>query len=380
MSAPIEPFDITVPDEVLADLKERLGRTRWPDQIPGTGWDYGTDLAYLQELCAHWRDEYDWRTHEARLQAWDHFRTEIDGQPIHFIHAPSPVEGAMPLLISHGWPGSVVEFLQVIDPLRDPAAHGGDPADAFHVVAPSLPGYTWSGPTTDRGWHPRRIAEAFAELMARLGYDRYVAQGGDWGSMITTQLGLVDREHLAGIHLNMLIAIPSGEDDLTEDEQAALADAMAMMTDGAGYQQIQGTRPQTLSYGLTDSPAGLAGWIAEKFHAWTDNDGTIESAVSRDDLLTNITAYWVTGTINASTRLYYEAMTSGLWGPAGERVEVPTGAAVFPREILRASRRFAERSFDVVHWSTFDRGGHFAAMEEPDLLVGDVRAFARIVR
>lgn len=376
----IEPFDITVADEVLVDLKDRLGRTRWPDQIPDTGWDYGTNRAYLQELCAYWRDEYDWREHEARLKAWDHFRTEIDGQRIHFIHAPSPVAGARPLLLSHGWPGSVVEFLHVIEPLRDPEAHGGDPADAFHVVAPSLPGYGWSGPTTDRGWHPKRIAVAFAELMARLGYDGYVAQGGDWGAMITTQLGLQDAGHVAGIHLNMLIALPGPDDELTEEEQRAMADAMAVMTDGAGYQQIQGTRPQTLSYGLNDSPAGLAGWIAEKFHSWTDNDGTIESAVSRDDLLTNITTYWVTGTINSSTRLYYEAMKAGLFGPQGARVEVPTGGAVFPKEILRASRRFAERAYDVVHWSTFDRGGHFAALEVPDLLTADIREFARRLR
>jgi pimeloyl-ACP methyl ester carboxylesterase len=373
----IQPFDITVDEAVLDDLKDRLGRTRWPDQIPDTGWDYGTNLAYLQELCAYWRDEYDWRAHEARLKSWDHFRTEIDGTGVHFIHAPSPVEGARPLLISHGWPGSVVEFLHVIDPLRDPAAHGGDPADAFHVVAPSLPGYAWSGPTADRGWDPRRIAAAFIELMRRLGYDGYLAQGGDWGSMITTQIGLQDTERCAGIHLNMVIAIPGGDDELTEQEQQAMADAMAIMTDGAGYQQIQGTRPQTLSYGLTDSPAGLCGWIAEKFHAWTDNDGTIESAVSRDDLLTNVTTYWVTGTINSSTRLYYEAMKSGLFGLQGGRVEVPTAGAIFPKEILRASRRFAERQYDVRHWSEFDRGGHFAALEEPDLLVDDLRSFNR---
>jgi microsomal epoxide hydrolase len=213
--------------------------------------------------------------------------------------------------------------------------------------------------------------------MARLGYDQYVAQGGDWGSMITTQIGLQDPDHAAGIHLNMVIAIPGGDDELTEEETQAMTDAMTIMTDGAGYQQIQGTRPQTLSYGLMDSPAGLCGWIAEKFHAWTDNDGTIESAVSRDDLLTNITTYWVTGTINSSTRLYYEAMKSGLFGLQGGKVEVPTAGAVFPREILRASRRFAERQYNITHWSDFDRGGHFAALEEPDLLVDDLRSFNR---
>ncbi len=375
----IRPFDITVAEEVLVDLHDRLGRTRWPDQIPDTGWEYGTNLAYLQELCAYWRDEYDWRTHEARLQAWDHFATEIDGQRIHFIHAPSPVEGARPLLLSHGWPGSVVEFLSVIDPLRDPEAHGGSAEDAFHVVAPSLPGYAWSGPTTDRGWDPKRIALAFVALMDRLGYDGYLAQGGDWGSMISTQIGLLDPDHCAGIHLNMLIAVPGPDDVLTEEEQSAMADAMTIMGDGAGYQAIQGTRPQTLGYGLHDSPAGLAGWIAEKFHAWTDNDGTIESAVSRDDLLTNITTYWVTGTINSSTRLYYEAKKSGLFGLQGAKVEVPSAGAVFPGEILRASRRFAERIYNIQHWSTFDRGGHFATLEEPDLVVEDIRAFGRLL-
>ncbi len=375
----IQPFDITVPEHVLDDLKDRLGRTRWPDQIPDTGWEYGTDLAYLQELCAYWRDEYDWRTHEARLQAWDHCSTEIDGQQLHFIHAPSPVEGARPLILSHGWPGSVVEFLHVIEPLRDPEAHGGSAEDAFHVVAPSLPGYGWSGPTVDRGWDPKRIALAFAALMDRLGYDGYLAQGGDWGSMISTQIGLQDPDHCAGIHLNMIIAVPGPDDEMTEEETQALTDAITLMSDGAGYQAIQGTKPQTLGYGLNDSPAGLAGWIAEKFHAWTDNDGTIESAVDRDDLLTNITAYWVTGTINSSTRLYYEAKKSGLFGPQGARVEVPTAGAVFPHEILRASRRFAERAYNVQHWSTFDRGGHFAALEEPDLLVEDIRSFNRVL-
>jgi pimeloyl-ACP methyl ester carboxylesterase len=378
MSA-IEPFDITVPEEVLDDLKERLGRTRWPDQIPDTGWEYGTNLAYLQDLCAYWRDEYDWRTHEARLKSWDHFRTEIDGQNIHFIHARSPVEGARPLILSHGWPDSVAGFWHVIDPLRDPEAHGGSAEDAFHIVVPSLPGYGWSGPTVDRGWDPKRIARAFAELMARLGYDDYVAQGGDWGSMITTQIGLQDAEHVAGIHLNMVIAVPGPDDELTEDETQAMTDAITLMTDGAGYQEIQGTRPQTLGYGLTDSPAGLAGWIAEKFYAWTDNDGTIESAVARDDLLTNITIYWVTGTINSSTRLYYEAKKTGRFGLQGAKVEVPTGGAIFPREIVRASRRFAERVYNVQHWSTFERGGHFAALEEPDLLVEDIRSFNRVL-
>ena len=380
MGDQIEQFRIEVGQEVLDDLYERLDRTRWPDQIPGTGWDYGTDLAWLQDLCRYWRDEYDWREHEAALNQWDHFRTEIDGQNVHFIHARSPHEDATPLLITHGWPGSVSEFLHVIEPLRDPTAHGGEAADAFHVVAPSLPGYGWSGPTVEPGWDSRRVAEAWAVLMDRLGYGSYVAQGGDWGAMISTQLGLVDADHVAGLHLNMVIAVPPDDTDwsqLTEEENAALVDAAAFLEEGSGYQAIQGTKPQTLGYGLTDSPAGLAGWIGEKFLAWTDNDGTPESAVARDDLLTNITIYWVTGTINSSTRLYYESRKAGYFGPHRDKVEVPTGAAIFPKEIFRPARSFAEAVYDVVHWSTFDRGGHFAAMEEPDLLVEDVRAFRR---
>ena len=383
MTDAIKSFEIAVADEVLEDLRERLGRTRWPDQIPGAEWDYGTELSYIQDLCEYWRTEYDWREHEARFNAFDHFRTEIDGQNVHFIHARSPLAEATPLIITHGWPGSVTEFLRVIDPLRDPEAHGGDPADAFHVVAPSLPGYGWSGPTADRGWGPGRVAKAWAQLMARLGYGRYIGQGGDWGSMITLRLGQTDSDHVAGVHVNMLIALPPEGDDgsgVTEEEMAGLAAAGEFFENETGYQQIQGTKPQTLGYGLTDSPAGLAAWIAEKFLAWTDNDGTIESAVDRDDLLTNITVYWVTGTINSSIRLYYEAMKSGEWSGWGQSVDVPVGAAVFPKEIIRSPRKYAEAAYDLRHWTVMPEGGHFAAMEEPSLLVDDIRAFARTLK
>jgi microsomal epoxide hydrolase len=376
--AVIEPFTVTVPEAEITGLQTRLRGTRWPAEAPVADWRYGTDLTYLRELCAYWADGYDWRVHEARLNAFDQFTTEVDGQHLHFIHARSPEPEARPLIISHGWPGSVVEFLHVIDPLRDPVAHGGDPADAFHVVAPSLPGYGWSGPTGDVGWDPARIADCFAALMERLGYDRYVAQGGDWGSMITTQMGLRHADRLDGIHLNMIIAIPpEGVTDFTESELAGLASAGEYLETGSGYAQIQGTRPQSIGYGLTDSPAGLAGWIIEKFRAWTDNDGTIESAIDRDDLLTNLSVYWFTRTAGSSARLYYEAMKSDQFGLQPGRVEVPTGGAIFPAEIVRPSRRFAEATFNIVHWSEFDRGGHFAALEEPDLLVGDIREFVR---
>lgn len=383
MSDEIRDFRVEVPQPVLDDLNERLARTRWPDEIPESNWSYGTDLAYLQELCEYWRTEFDWRAQEERFNRWPHHLTEIDGAQVHFIHARSPEPNAMPLLITHGWPGSVAEFLDVIDPLRDPAAHGGDPADAFHVVAPSIPGYGWSGPTRASGWDVRRVAEAWATLMARLGYDRYISQGGDWGAIITGNMPLVDAEHLAGIHVNMLIAFPpnAGELDVSEQEQADLAATMEFMTTGSAYQEIQGKNPQTLGYGLTDSPAGLAGWITEKFHHWTHHpDGNLETAVTRDQLLTNITTYWVTNTINSSVRLYCESQRSGRFGPIGERVEVPTGAAIFPGELFKIPRAYAEAAYNIVQFNRYDRGGHFAALEVPELLVPDIRDFARKVR
>ena len=378
----ITPFRVDVPDAVLDDLYERLARIRFPEQLPDAGWDYGTERSYLQELVEHWRTRYDWRAREARMNELDHFLAEVDGQRVHFVHARSPEPDALPLVISHGWPGSIVEFLDVVGPLSDPRAHGGDPADAFHVVTPSLPGYAFSGPTQERGWDVRRIAEAFAMLMAGLGYDRYGAQGGDWGSMISTQLALVDPEHVCGVHLNMLVAsAPPGDDlsTLTEAEQRALADAAAYFEHDSGYMKIQATKPQTIGYALDDSPAGLAAWIVEKFRSWSDCDGDVERSFTKDQLLDDIMCYWVTGTAHSSARLYYETTRSGRFGP-GERVEVPTGAAVFPREIFRVPRRWAEHSFNLVHWTEMPRGGHFAAMEVPDLFVDDVRTFFRALR
>jgi epoxide hydrolase len=378
-NAEITPFRIDIPETDLDDLRDRLARTRWPDELPGAGWDYGIPLEYTRELAEYWRTGYDWRVHEARLNGFGQFTTTIDGQRIHFLHIRSASSGALPLVITHGWPGSVVEFMEIIGPLTDPAAFGGSASDAFHLVIPSIPGYGFSGPTADRGWDVRRVARAWAVLMARLGYQRYGAQGGDWGAIISRELGLADPEHVAGVHLNMLITRPPEDlGELTEEETRRLQAARQFRATGSGYNMIQATRPQTLAYGLTDSPAGQLAWITEKFYEWTDG-GLPHEAVDRDQLLTNVTLYWLTGTAGSSARLYYETARSRAWNPVA-RSTVPTGVAVFPREIAPAIRRFAGQADNITHWSEFDRGGHFAAMEVPDLLVGDVREFFRPLR
>ncbi len=376
MSDAVEKYSIHVEDEVLDDLKRRLEATRFPDQIPDTGWDYGAELTFVQQIVGYWRDKYDWRAAEAELNVLDHFRTRIDAQQIHFVHARSRHEGAFPLILSHGWPGSIVEFLDVIGPLVDPEAHGGRAEDAFHVVCPSLPGYGFSEPTRSRGWNARRIAAAFAELMSRLGYARYGAQGGDWGAIIGTEQALLDAEHVAGLHLNMPIAIPTPSDPPTEEERAVLAALAEWEAVETGYSRIQATKPQTLGYALHDSPVGLLAWIAEKFRAWTDCDGVIENAVSRDELLTNVTLYWVTGTAPSSGRLYREMRKSDAFGPQ-PRLETPLGFAAFPKEVVRAPRAWLEPSYNIVHWTDMPRGGHFAALEQPELLVEDLRACFR---
>ena len=381
MSDATQQFRIHVEDAALADLRRRLDATRWPEQIEGTGWEYGAELGYVRELVTHWRDRFDWRAAEARLNHFDHFRTEIDGQRIHFLHAPSPHANALPLLISHGWPGTVVEFLEVIEPLREPEKFGGKAEDAFHVVCPSLPGYGFSEPTKSRQWDLQRMAEAFATLMARLGYDRYGAQGGDWGALVTTNLGVLDAKHLAGIHLNMPMALPQpNQDDLTDEEKADLAWHEVWEREETGYQRIQGTKPQTLGFSLMDSPAGLAAWIVEKFRTWSDCDGNPENVFTRDQLLTNISVYWFTGTITSSMRLYYEVFKGGRVGFIGNRIEVPTGVARFPKEIFRFPRSWVENHYNVTHWTKMPKGGHFAAMEQPALYLEDVRAFFRSVR
>ena len=379
--ADIRPFRVDVPQADLDDLHDRLARTRWPDELPGVGWAYGIPLGYVKELAGYWRTAYDWRRHEARLNEFPQFTTTVDGQNVHFLHVRSPEADALPLVITHGWPGSIVEFMEILGPLADPRAHGGDPADAFDVVAPSIPGYGFSGPTHETGWDVRRVARAVAELMGRLGYDRYGAHGGDWGARISRDLGLLEPDHVAGVHVTMLTPRVQPEDQatLTEEERRRLERLERFRREGMGYGMIQSTRPQALAYGLTDSPAGQLAWIVEKFKEWTDSTDRPEDAVDRDQLLTNVAVYWLTGTAGSSARLYYESARLGGWAPE-QPSTVPTGVAVFPYEIAPPIRRFAERTNNIVHWSEFDRGGHFAAMEEPDLVIGDVREFFRRLR
>ena len=374
----IAPFRVEVDQLVLDDLHERLARTRFPQQLPDAAWDYGTELGYLRDFVAYWRDAYDWRTREARLNELEHFTTDIDGQRIHFIHARSPEPDALPLVITHGWPGSVVEFLDVIGPLRDPKAHGGDAADAFHVVCPSMPGYAFSGPTAERGWHPGRVAEAWAQLMARLGYDRYLAQGGDWGSIVTLQVARTDPAHCAGVHINMAPPLPATEDQ-TDEEKEFLAGMVTYNDNDSGYFKEQSTKPQTIGYSLDDSPAGLAAWIVEKFRTWSDCAGDVERSFTKDQLIDNLMLYWVTGTAHSAGRMYYEfdkglkAGTLDLFSP----LTVPVGYTRYPKEIMRTSERWAQAQYPLSYFKEQPRGGHFAAMEVPELYIDDIRAWAR---
>jgi pimeloyl-ACP methyl ester carboxylesterase len=380
----LEPFRIAVPDAVLQDLSERLARTRFPDEIADSGWTYGTDLAFLRGLVAHWYERYDWRAAEAALNRFPQFRAEVGGLGIHFIHARGAGPGPFPLVITHGWPGSVAEFTKIIGPLSDPARHGGDPADSFDVVAPSMPGYGFSDHARAPGMDAERIAALWAELMRGLGYTRFGAQGGDWGAMVSTYLGANHADAVAGIHLNMVVAFPPDPsnplDGLTQDEVIDMMPMQDWLRDEAGYQRIQGTKPQTLGYALNDSPAGLCAWIVEKFRTWSDCDGDVERRFTKDELLTNVMLYWVPQAATSSARLYYEMMHAGKFPPQGFRVEVPTGCAIFPREILKPPRAWVERLYNVARWTRFERGGHFAAMEEPRALVEDIRAFFRPLR
>jgi pimeloyl-ACP methyl ester carboxylesterase len=379
MEQALIPFTVAIGDADLSDLVDRLRRTRWPEAEPVDDWSQGVPLAYLQSLCEYWADGYDWRAREARINAFAQFKTSIDSLGVHFLHVRSPNEHALPLVLTHGWPGSVVEFLDVIGPLTDPAAHGGDPADAFHVVCPSLPGYGFSDKPTTTGWGVERIGQAWAALMARLGYDRYGAQGGDWGAGVTTNIGQTDPEHVVGIHLNMLTARPHADDlaDMTESEQASVASLQYYQDWDSGYSKQQSTRPQTLGYGLADSPAGQCGWILEKFWSWTDTDGDPVAALGADRILDNVMLYWLSGTAASSARLYWESFRRA----RGGNVEVPTGVSIFPKEIFRASRRWAERQFtDIRQWHELSAGGHFAAFEQPETFVDEVRSFFRLVR
>jgi len=378
----VRPFKIHVDDSVLTDLKQRLARTRFPGEITNSSWDYGTNLAYLKELVAYWRDKYDWRAAEHRLNQFDQFTTTIDGLDIHFIHQRSRNANAMPLVISHGWPGSFVEFTKIIPLLTDPAAHGGNAADAFHVVAISLPGFGFSGKPTERGYGPERIAAIVAKLMARLGYTRYGLQGGDWGASVSRFAAMNDASHVVGLHSNFCLAgPPPGVKDPNEGVPPAEIERtrarQAFFETERGYFLEQSTKPQTIGYALDDSPAGLAAWIVEKFRSWSDSNGDVEKSFSRDDLLTNITLYWVTQTATSSARIYYENQRAPA---APRRVEVPTACAVFPKEISIPPRRWAEAQYNVTRWTEMPRGGHFAALEEPQLLADDIRAFFRTLR
>lgn len=378
MAEDITPFKISVAQSELDDLRSRLQHTRWPDAETVGDWSQGAPLKYVKSLCAYWADGYDWPAREARLNEVPQYVANIDGLDIHFLHVRSPHAGAMPLVLTHGWPGSVVEFLEVIGPLTDPAAFGGDAADAFHVVVPSLPGYGFSGKPVSTGWGLRRTALAWAALMARLGYDRYGAQGGDWGAMVTTAIGLQDPEHVAGIHLNMVIGFPGPDDgEPTEEEQAALARVQSYMAVDSGYSKQQSTRPQTLGYALVDSPAGQCAWILEKFWSWSDTAGDPVGALGADRILDNVMLYWLPATGASSARMYWESFNHPVLDP----VSVPMGASVFPKEIFHCSRRWASRQFqDIRYWNKPPRGGHFAAFEQPALFVDEVRGFFRTVR
>jgi len=381
MGEAIERFRVEVDDSILDDLRGRLARTRFPDQIDGDGWEAGIPVKYLRELVEYWSDTYDWRTQETRLNQFDHFRTRIDGQSIHFIHSRSPHPDAFPLLITHGWPGSIVEFLDLIPRLTDPRAHGGRPEDAFHVVAPSLPGYGFSEAPRTRGWDVRRIAEAFISLMDRLGYTRYGAQGGDWGAQVTSRVGAFDPEHCAAIHLNMPVgARPVDPGELSTEEQADLADMARFQRQESGYANEQGSKPQTIGAALNDSPAGLLAWIVEKFRTWSDCDGHPENCFTREQLITNVMLYWVTQTSTSSARLYWETNQSGVLKEKLPFIGVPTGVARYPKEVLRWPRSWVEQQYNVTHWADMPRGGHFAAMEQPELFGDDLREFFRTVR
>jgi pimeloyl-ACP methyl ester carboxylesterase len=383
--ASIEPFTIEVSDAVLQDLHERLAKTRFPDQLKGAGWNYGTDLSYLKQLCSDWRSDFDWRAQERALNRFDHFCAEIDGLKIHFIHQRSKEEKAIPLIMIHGWPGSFVEFVKVIGPLTDPVAHGGRPEDAFHVICPSIPGYGFSDAPNKSGFGCEQMAEVFAKLMARLGYKRYGAHGGDWGAVISGWMAAIDAPHVFGFHMDQTLGNPPETVNDQPQEEPSAQEKMETENNSnaddmeSGYAVIQSTKPQSLGYGLNDSPAGLAAWIVEKFHRWSDCDGNIETKFTKDELLTNIMIYWITESITSSMRIYYEARATGWKLVPDEKVTVPTGCLLSPLE-PQLPRKWVENSFNVTHWTVMPKGGHFAALEEPDLLVNDIRAFFRNLR
>ena len=381
----VRPFTIAIEDSVLEDLQKRLADTRWPDEIPNTGWDYGSNLGYLKELVEYWRTKFDWRAQEAKLNAFNHFKSEVDGLDIHFIHEKGKGPNPIPLIITHGWPSCFFEMTKIIPLLADPASHGGDAADSFDVVAPSLPGFGFSDHAQERGMEVQRVAGMWNKLMTQnLGYPKFAAQGGDIGSGVTARLGFAHSDTLFGIHLTSITRptpyMGPGSKPVTDAEQALITQRDKWFTDEGGYNHIQGTKPQTLAYGLNDSPVGLAAWIVEKYRTWSDCGGDVEKSYTKDELLTIVTIYWVTQTISSSTRMYFENQKN-LWTmEKDQKVPAPAGMAMFPQEISKPPREWGERSYDVRRWTELTSGGHFAALEEPQQLAEEVRAFFRDFR
>ena len=374
----ITPFTINTPESQLTDLRNRIDNTRWAEEECVNDWSQGIPLTYVREIADYWANQYDWRKSEQHLNTFDHFQTNIDDLDIHFIHQKSPHPDAYPLIITHGWPGSIIEFHKVIQPLVDPTKHGGKAEDAFHVVCPSLPGYGFSGKPSQSGWGVEKIAETWDQLMVRLGYENYGAQGGDWGAAVTTQIGR-NIGHCDAIHINMPIGRPTPESlqDPTDEEKSALEGLTYYQEWDSGYSKQQSTRPQTLGYGLVDSPVGQMAWIIEKFWSWMDCDGHPENTLTRDELLDNVMLYWLTASGASSARLYWESF--GSFG-GGEKVELPTGVASFPKEIIRSPRRWCEESYNITHWTTMPKGGHFGAFEQPELFINDLRTFFKTIR
>ncbi len=386
-NAPILPFEIQVSDAAIEDLQRRLAATRMPDQLAQTSWEYGTDSSYLAELLSYWQNDFDWREQESQLNQFDQFKTEIDGLDMHFIHQRSENPDAIPLMVVHGWPGSVAEFTKIIGPLTDPVAHGGNIADSYHVIAPSLPGFGFSEKPNQPGYSPEKFAHILAALMERLGYEQYAIAGGDWGAIINRYLANNYADRLIGLHSNMVLANPPADEALrnnVSDAESTLREARtAYMQNEVGYQQIQRTKPQSLGYGLNDSPAGLAAWIVEKFHGWTDMpqgaDGHLDNHFTKDELLTNISIYWFTETITSSARIYYESSKTPVAKPI-EYIDVPTGAAVYPAEIYITPKSWVEAAYDLRHYTLMEKGGHFAALEQPVSYINELNTFFRLLR
>ena len=377
----VVPYEISISQSDIEDLEARLANSRLPDQLNSISWEYGSDLSFMQEVLSYWQEEFNWREQEQRLNQFDQFKTQIDGLEMHFIHQRSENPNSIPLMLVHGWPGSISEFTDILGPLTDPAAHGGDISDSFHVVAPSLPGFGFSGIPSETGYSPEKIAKILAMLMEKIGYDQYAIAGGDWGAIINRHLANHYPERLIGLHSNMMLAsAPTDQekrDQVTEAEASAAAARRSYMVNEVAYQQIQGTKPQTLGYGLNDSPLGLAAWIIEKFWSWMDCDGHPENTLTRDELLDNVMLYWLTASGASSARLYWESF--GSFG-GGDKVEIPTGVASFPKEIIRSPRRWCEQSYNITHWTTMPKGGHFGAFEQPELFVNDLRTFFKTIR